>query len=1173
MKKITIPAKSLTLFAGILFMALQLPAQTWVGTTSDWNVASNWNPAQIPGPNSVVTIPDATFNPIVKAGTMATAKKITIEPNAALTINENATLNINGASNHCIDNDGALYVLGTVNMSGSTEYALRNNKTVSVQKTGVINIDGSFSGIVNTYLGSFSNKGTILIGQQSGMTYSGLVNTGDFINDHGTIKIDRITDNAIEIEGSAKLYSSGVIELGSIAPIGDRGILLEYGGVFELNGFGQSLLTINRFSKYGIQSEDELKNNGTIKIGNISGGQYGIYNKSNFFNQSNGKIYIDGCSEAALFADNYGIWENNNEIILGSASSPGKYGILNGGQFFKNMPGGTITISRTTEAAIFNLNSNATGTFMNRGKVLVGVEGTTGGAGIRNMGAFNNQLGASVIIQQTTILGVMNEGNMSNQSTWLVFSQQANANYKSFYNAAGGVFENYYAGNLFLWGPIINLGTVLQKGLLVLTSTTPSSNPTSTFVNDGIISTSIANSIPNVINHDLIIGPLTGNCNIANSVLTTGSENTFIVPTIWHMEEDFTNVAGVFNGGANTFTMQASNSPAVVFAKVSSAEFAFSTITVPIFSNLKDNTPPSVTCKPYTLQLNNNGNATLAANDILGIMGDNCVSVSVKSISKSNFTCSETGTHSVMLTVQDGSGNTANCQSTVTVKDVSVPTLTCNATHNVFLNASGTATLNPSNMIASISDNCGATLQPLANTTFSCAQIGGQIIVLTAKDASGNTSTCAVKVNIIDGIAPSLQCKSVNLTLNANGQATLLLSQVMNSVSDNCQVVSTTLSQSSFNCAHTGTNTVKVQAFDAYGNIAECNVPVNVTDLIAPVAQCKNTLINLGANGSTGPMGALVNNGSSDNCTFTFSTIPAQLTCANIGTNTVTLRVTDASGNTATCVSQVQVKDATPPTMLCKNPIIYLDDEGQATLSVALVNNGSTDACGMASLVLSKTTFNCSELQGTTWPVLLTGRDIHNNTATCQATVTIKDALAPTAICQNTTVELGSNGSVVVNTSALAEESFDNCAVWSYSPAVKVYTAANLGNNNLTITVKDWSGNGTPCTAVVTVVPFGGLQGGSEERAETVVHPTDAPLFPNPATDQVTIEWYMSTGQSAQLTMVDMNGKIVSNKQLECQPGTNTLQWALTGIPAGIYSVVLKTGEKNNQWRLVVVRD
>src|SRR5207249_1793273 len=83
--------------------------------------------------------------------------------------------------------------------------------------------------------------------------------------------------------------------------------------------------------------------------------------------------------------------------------------------------------------------------------------------------------------------------------------------------------------------------------------------------------------------------------------------------------------------------------------------------------------------------------------------------------------------------------------------------------------------------------------------------------------------------------------------------------------------------------------------------------------------------------------------------------------CSNVGQNTVTLTVTDACANKASCTATVTVKDVTPPAAVCKNITIQLDASGHASITATDIDGGSSDACGIASRVASKTSFDCSE--------------------------------------------------------------------------------------------------------------------------------------------------------------------------------------------------------------------
>src|SRR6185503_5125902 len=84
--------------------------------------------------------------------------------------------------------------------------------------------------------------------------------------------------------------------------------------------------------------------------------------------------------------------------------------------------------------------------------------------------------------------------------------------------------------------------------------------------------------------------------------------------------------------------------------------------------------------------------------------------------------------------------------------------------------------------------------------------------------------------------------------------------------------------------------------------------------------------------------------------------------CSDVGADTVTLTVTDANGNTATCTATVTVVDTVPPVAVCQALTIQLDATGIANITAAQINNGSSDACGIANLSLDKTSFNCSNV-------------------------------------------------------------------------------------------------------------------------------------------------------------------------------------------------------------------
>ena len=65
-----------------------------------------------------------------------------------------------------------------------------------------------------------------------------------------------------------------------------------------------------------------------------------------------------------------------------------------------------------------------------------------------------------------------------------------------------------------------------------------------------------------------------------------------------------------------------------------------------------------------------------------------------------------------------------------------------------------------------------------------------------------------------------------------------------------------------------------------------------------------------------------------------------------MGANTVTLTVTD-NGNQSTATATVTVEDKIDPTASAQDLTVQLDSNGWG-ITVAQVDNGSADACGIA---------------------------------------------------------------------------------------------------------------------------------------------------------------------------------------------------------------------------------
>jgi hypothetical protein len=352
------------------------------------------------------------------------------------------------------------------------------------------------------------------------------------------------------------------------------------------------------------------------------------------------------------------------------------------------------------------------------------------------------------------------------------------------------------------------------------------------------------------------------------------------------------------------------------------------------------------------------------------------------------------GVTSVTWTVTDNSGNTATCMQTVTVSDNVNPTITCpanvTATTNTGCTATGVALGTPTT-----ADNCG--VASVTNNAPGAFAIGVTSVTWTVTDNSGNTATCVQTVTVNDNVNPVATCQPVTVNLDGFGNADVTAAQVNNGSTDNCTIATLTLTTYQYHAVGTYTDTLIVT--DAAGNVDSCFSVITVVDNNPPVANCKDTTIYLNAagtatinpididggstdngfiasrtasqtanpialcqnvtvqldatgNGST--TAALVNNGSSDNCAIaSLALSQTAFVCSEVGANTETLTVTDVNGNVSTCTTVVTVEDNVNPVAICQNITVQLDATGNATITPAQVNNGSSDACGIASLSLT----------------------------------------------------------------------------------------------------------------------------------------------------------------------------------------------------------------------------
>ena len=476
-----------------------------------------------------------------------------------------------------------------------------------------------------------------------------------------------------------------------------------------------------------------------------------------------------------------------------------------------------------------------------------------------------------------------------------------------------------------------------------------------------------------------------------------------------------------------------------------------------------DSVAPIAVCQDITVHLDASGNASITAADIDGGSTDAC-GINLLSINNSNFTCADAGANTVILTVTDINGNSSTCSATVTVIDSVAPVAVCQDI-TVHLDASGNAAITAADVDGGSSDACGINLLSINNSNFTCADAGANTVILTVTDINGNSSTCSATVTVIDSVAPIAVCQDITVHLDASGNASITATDVDGGSSDACGINLLSIDNSNFTCADAGANTVILTVTDINGNSSTCSATVTVIDSVAPVAVCQDITVHLDASGNASITAADIDNGSADACGITLAINNSSFTCANIGTNTVTLTVTDNNGNSSTCTSTVTIEDNIAPIASCKDITVQLDASGNAIITAADIDNGSADACGV-TLAINNSSFTCANVGANT--VTLTVTDANGNVDTCSAVVTVEDNVVPSAIAQDITVQLDGSGNVSITPTDIDNGSTDACGV-SLSISPSVFSCGDVGPNSVVLTVTDNNGNVSTDTATVTV--------------------------------------------------------------------------------------------------------
>ena len=401
----------------------------------------------------------------------------------------------------------------------------------------------------------------------------------------------------------------------------------------------------------------------------------------------------------------------------------------------------------------------------------------------------------------------------------------------------------------------------------------------------------------------------------------------------------------------------------------------------------------------------------------------------------------------------------------------------------------------------------------------------------------------------------------LDVTLDGSGNATISAEDLLYSVTVECgsytvlggTPLATTVT---FSCSDIGLNNVVVEVTNDSGATSTCTAIVNVIgDPSGGPLTCPGDITQ---DNDAGVCGAVVNYtiespaGCGGSGTLTQTAGLASGSTFPIGTTINTYEYDDGVNPIETCSFNVIVNDAEAPTAVCLNITVQLDASGNASITAADIDAGSTDNCGIDSTTISTTSFTCADV-GTN-NVTLTVTDENGNTNTCIAVVTVEDSLAPVITCpadQTVDSEPGDNFYVIPDYFDTGEATaIDNCTnpvtVTTQDPAPG--TQVPEGTNTITLTAADEYGNSVTCSFVITVNIILGTGDFNADMGSIILHP-------NPTNHSIMLGKPSSLSLES-LSIHDLRGRLIKTIDLKTMGTEKAID--VSELAAATYFVMIQ---------------
>lgn len=362
--------------------------------------------------------------------------------------------------------------------------------------------------------------------------------------------------------------------------------------------------------------------------------------------------------------------------------------------------------------------------------------------------------------------------------------------------------------------------------------------------------------------------------------------------------------------------------------------------------------------------------------------------------------------------------------------------------------------------------------------------LGTNTVVVTATDASGNTTNATFLVIVIDNVPPAIQCPPELVRLTDRGTNNAIVTYTV-IASDNLPGHVVVCDPPSGAVFPIGSNVVTCTVTDAAGLQASCTFPVRVEVRPANRAPTLEGQAELVIH-SNAPVAVVVTATDLDGDALTYTiridgvvvrtgTVPAGTPVTvgtlsvtngfNVGAHAVTFEVSDGQ-STATFTTTVRAIDDTPPVIHVPPTIVIPVDPGTNQAVVTYTVRATDNFPGNIEVVVTPGS-------GTAFPVgtntvVVTARDEAGNSTNATFIVVVVDNVPPTIQCPPDLVRMvdPNTNTTVVTFSVNASDNVAGATVACLPPSGSVFP---LGTNTVNCTVTDAAGLQASCSFRVMV--------------------------------------------------------------------------------------------------------